>query len=138
MTYELDEALNFKHATDDLIKAIKDNILNSNENNEIEHLKFQFKDETYFVILVKEELISNNSGASYYQLIKTKTVPLNWTSEETIITKYDIQFYVPWYRTEHKYIWNYYYSMPIIQKIKIIDVPKKVIPAHKEIILENI
>ena len=147
MTYELNEALKFKHASDELIEALKEHLPNEDmcEYNLIERngCRFVFNDEYYDLIEVGEDPIEDEgkyqNGGTYYQLVKYDNNIEPWPSDESILEKYDVQVYLTYYRSGSYFSdWNYNYDIPTLERITIVDVPEIVIPAHQEVKTENI
>ena len=143
MTYELNEALKFKHASDEL----KEHLPNEDmcEYNLIERngCRFVFNDEYYDLIEVGEDPIEDEgkyqNGGTYYQLVKYDNNIEPWPSDESILEKYDVQVYLTYYRSGSYFSdWNYNYDIPTLERITIVDVPEIVIPAHQEVKTENI
>lgn len=147
MTYELNEALKFKHASDELIEALKEHLPNEDmcEYNLIERngCRFVFNNEYYDLIEVGEDPIEDEgkyqNGGTYYQLVKYDNNIEPWPSDESILEKYDVQVYLTYYRSGSYFSdWNYNYDIPTLERITIVDVPEIVIPAHQEVKTENI
>lgn len=143
--YKLEDALTFTKASDELLKTIKEHLPGKSEYNEIEieGFKFEFRGECYSVTEIEEDdVISEGkyeSGGTRYQLVKYDNTVCNYPCDENILEKYDVQIYITWYRTGSYYSdWYYSYDAPTIQRIKIVDVPEVIIPAHQEVKVEDI
>lgn len=146
MRYELNEALKFAHASDELIEELKKHLpYKECDKNLIEYngCHFKFNDEHYDLVEVGEDPIEDEgkyqNGGTYYQLVKYDNNIDPWPSDESILEKYDVQVYLTYYISGSYFSdWNYNYDLPIIQRITIVDVPEVVIPAHQEVKTENI
>ena len=147
MKYELNEALKFAHASDELIEALKEHLPNEDmcEHNLIERngCEFIFNDEYYDLVEVGEDPIEDEGkyqyGGTYYQLVKYDNNITPWPSDKSILEKYNIEVYLP-YNRSGSYFFEYYYEygIPTLQRITIIDVPEVIISAHQEVKTESI
>lgn len=147
MRYELNEALKFAHASDELIEALKEHLPNEDmcEHNLIERnrCEFIFNDEYYDLVEVGEDPIEDEGkyqyGGTYYQLVKYDNNIDPWPSDKSILEKYDIEVYLPYSRSGSYFSEYYYvYNIPVLHRITIIDVPEVIIPAHQEVKTESI
>lgn len=147
MTYELNEALKFKHASDELIEALKEHLPNEDmcEHNLIERdgCRFVFDYEYYDLIEVGEDPIEDEGkyqySGTYYQLVKYDNNITPWPSDKSILEKYNVQVYLPYSRSGSYFSdYFYMYNIPTLERITIVDIPEIVIPAHQEVKTENI
>ena len=140
--YNLDDALKFKHASDELIRELKKYLPNKElEKDPIEYHaygQFEFNEEYYDLILIAEDNIEDEgkyqNGGTHYQLVSYDPNITNYSSEESITSYYDIEVYIGYYRTGSYYTdWFYTYDIPTIHRIVIEEVAEVIIPAHKEV-----
>ena len=138
MTYEVEEALKFEHASNELVEELKKYFY-----EDIEGCDFEFNGEYYSIVETDEDPIEDEGkyqyGGTYYQLVKYDKNISSWPSSASILEKYDIEIYLP-YRRSGSYYSEYFYTYynPIFSRIAIVDVPEVVIPAHQEVKTENI
>lgn len=138
MKYNVEEALKFKHASDELINAVK--LFWSGEdisNEDIEDLEFDGKHFSLWQV-DKDDIISEGKcefGGEYWQLVEFKPTSITpYCSESNIVAKYNVQIYTGWYRSGSYYSdWYYEYDDAVYSRITLKDVPEVVIPAHKEV-----
>lgn len=147
MTYELEKALKFEYASNELIEELKKHLPDEDmcEHNLIERngCSFKFNSEYYDLVETGEDPIQDEGkyqyGGTYYQLVKYDKNITPYPSSASILGKYDIEVYLPYSRSGSYYSdYFYMFDIPIVSRITIIDVPEIVIPAHQEVKTETI
>lgn len=147
MTYELEKALKFEHASNELIEELKKYLPDEDmcEHNLIERegCNFKFNGEYYSLVETGEDPIEDEGkyqyGGTYYQLVKYDKNISSWPSSASILGKYDIEVYLPYSRSGSYYSdYFYMFDIPTVSRITIVDIPEVVIPAHQEVKTETI
>lgn len=147
MRYELEDALKFEHASNELIEELKKHLhdMHMDEYNLIDRngCSFEFNGEYYDLVEIDEDPIQDEGkyqyGGTHYQLLKYDKNIDPWPSDRSTLGEYDIEVYVSYCRSGSYYSDYFYsYDAPIVSRITIVDVPEVVIPAHQEVKTEII
>lgn len=139
----VEELKECKHASDELVKAVKNSIDNIwkgyCERNWLEDgFGVEHNGISYSVIEVDESLWDDEGKYQYqnitYQLISYNPKIKSYPCDANIIDKYDLFFNLPVTRSGSYFSdYSYVYSEPVISRGTIEHIPEKVIPVHEEI-----
>ena len=144
----LEQYNEYKKASAELVEAVKDKLeeicSDFDESDYIEEsFRFNLDGIDYSVAVLEEDPWEDVGKYQYsgttYQLVSYDKSVKNYVCNASIVDYFDVAIYHPVSRTGSYYSDYYYsYGLPTVSRIVTKHVPEVVIPAHDEIVFEEI